>query len=216
VDLQDFSAAGAVGRLDRHTPVEAAGTQQCRVEHVGAVGGRQNDHRLARVETIHLDQQLVERLLTLVVPADKVAAPAPPADRVQLVDEDDRRCALLGLGEQVAHTGCADADHDLDELRAAHTEERHVGLARHRAGQQCLARPRCADQQHALGDASAEPLVFIGLLEEIDDLDQFGLDLVDAGHVVEGDPHLIGSCLVAAGAALAQAEHAATGSTGRA
>jgi glucuronate isomerase len=133
VDLEDLSAAGAVGRLDGDPAVEAAGAQQRRIEHIRAIGRRQNDHRLARVEAVHLDQQLVERLLALVVPTEHIASTAPPPDRAQLVDEDDRRCGLLGLGEQVAHTGCADADHDLDELRAAHTEERHVGLAGHRA-----------------------------------------------------------------------------------
>ena len=60
------------------------------------------------------------------------------------------------LREQVAHARRAHADEQLDELRAADREERHVGLAGHGLGEQRLARARRADQQHALGQLAAE------------------------------------------------------------
>ena len=138
------------------------------------------------VEAVHLDQQLVERLLALVVAADRDAG-ARLAQRVQLVDEDDAGRPALGLGEQVAHAGGADADEHFDEFGAAKAEKRGVGLAGHGLGQQRLAGAGRADEQHALGDAAAEVLVLLGRLEEIDDLAQLGHGLVDAGHVLEGD-----------------------------
>src|SRR3954467_13623739 len=61
-------------------------------------------------------------------PAGREGAAARPADRVELVDEDDRRRDLLGLVEQVAHPAGADADDRLDELRGGDGEERHPGL----------------------------------------------------------------------------------------
>ena len=91
----------------------------------------------------------------------------------------------LGLAEQVADAGGADADEHLDEIRAAQAEERHARLAGDRLGQQRLAGARRADQQHALGNAAAQGLILLRRLEEIDDLAQFGHRLVDAGHVVE-------------------------------
>ena len=45
----------------------------------------------------------------------------------------------------------ADADEHLDELGSAQAEERHLGLAGHRAGEQRLAGAGRADQQHAFG-----------------------------------------------------------------
>ena len=93
----------------------------------------------------------------------------------------------LGLGEQVADAGGADADEHFDEIGAAEAEERHVGLAGDRLGQQRLAGAGRADEQHALGNAAAERLVLLRRLEEIDDLAQLGDGLVDAGHVLEGD-----------------------------
>src|SRR3712207_7646051 len=61
-----------------------------RSEDVRPVGRGDQDDAALGVEAVHLDQQLVERLLTLVVTAAHAGA-AVPADGVDLVDEDDRR-----------------------------------------------------------------------------------------------------------------------------
>ena len=63
------------------------------------------------------------------------------------------------LLEQVAHARGADADEHLDELGAGDREERHLGLAGDRLGQQRLAGAGRADQEHALRHAPAEPAV---------------------------------------------------------
>ena len=46
---------------------------------------------LARIEAVELGQELIERLLLLVVAAGIRADAAGAAERVELVDEDDRR-----------------------------------------------------------------------------------------------------------------------------
>jgi hypothetical protein len=71
------------------------------------------------VEAVHLDQELVEGLLPLVVPAAQAGA-AVAADGVDLVDEDDGGRLGLGLLEEVAHAAGADAHEHLDEVRARH------------------------------------------------------------------------------------------------
>ena len=153
VDLEDLLRGPSwSGGLTVHAAVEAAGAQQRRVEDLGAVGRRQHDHALGAGEPVHLGEDLVERLLALVVAAERAAAAARAADRVELVDEDDRRRGLLGLLEQVAHAAGADADDHLDELRRREREERHVRLAGDGARQQRLAGARRAGQQHALRD----------------------------------------------------------------
>src|SRR5919108_251703 len=63
-------------------------------------------------------------------PGARAGRPGAP-DRVELVDEDDRRLGLLGLLEQVTHARGADADDRLDELRRRGREERGLGLAGH-------------------------------------------------------------------------------------
>ena len=68
VHREDRLAALEVGPVDDDLAVEATGAQQRGVEDVGAVGRREQDHALRLVEAVHLDEQLVERLLALVVP----------------------------------------------------------------------------------------------------------------------------------------------------
>ena len=118
----------------------------------GRLVAAMHDHALRAGEAVHLGQDLVQRLLALVVAAEADAAAAGAADGVELVDEDDRRRGRLGLGEEVAHAARADADDHLDELRGREREERHVGLARDGPGEQRLAGARRPREQHAAGD----------------------------------------------------------------
>src|SRR5207244_2668306 len=53
-----------------------------------------------------------------------------------------------------------------------------AGLARHRLGEERLARARRADEQRPLGQPPAEPLELLRVLEEVDDLLQLLLGLV--------------------------------------
>ena len=67
VHLEDLLAALEVGAIDDDLAVEATGPEQGRVEDVDAVGRRDHDDGIVGLETVHLDEQLVERLLALVM-----------------------------------------------------------------------------------------------------------------------------------------------------
>ena len=69
VDLEDLRAALAVRPVDGDLTVEAARAQQGGIEDVGPVGGRDHDDVVLGLEAVHLDEQLIERLLALVVTA---------------------------------------------------------------------------------------------------------------------------------------------------
>ena len=145
VHLEDALAADDVRVRHHDLPVEAAGPQQRRIEHVRAVGRGDQDDAFVRLEAVHLDEQLVQRLLALVVAAAEAGA-AMTADRVDFVDEDDARRVLLRLLEHVAHAARADADEHLDEVGAGDREERHVRLAGDGAREQRLAGARRPDR----------------------------------------------------------------------
>src|SRR5690606_17671183 len=203
-------AADDVGVRHDDLAVEAARTQQRRIEHVGAVGRGDEDDALVRLEAVHLDEKLVERLLALVVAAAEAGA-TMPSDRVDLVDEDDARRILLGLLEHVAHAGGTHAHEHLDEVGAGNGEERHVGFARNGAREQRLAGARRAHEQDAAGNAAAEPLELSGIAQELDDLFEVLLGLVDAGDILER--HLALRLGEKLGAALAEAHGTAPAST---
>ena len=74
VHLEDRLAARAVGAVDHDLAVEAPGAQQRRVEDVGPVGGGDEDDVVLHLEAVHLDEQLVQGLLALVVSAAEAGA----------------------------------------------------------------------------------------------------------------------------------------------
>src|SRR5207253_1752091 len=87
---QNRESTDRVRQVEVNLAVEAAGSEQGIVQHVGSVGGSQNNHVRARVKAVHFDQNLVERLLALLV-SDPHRAAAFASDRVDLVHKDDAR-----------------------------------------------------------------------------------------------------------------------------
>ena len=160
------------------------------VENLGAVGRCDEHEAGGGIEPVHLDEELIERLLLLVVPAGERAGAARAAQGIEFVDEDDRGRLGAGLLEEVADARGADADEHLDELGAGDREERHLRLARDRLREQRLPRAGRADEEDALRHPPAEPAVGFRVLEVVDDLAQLVLRLVDAGDVVEGDARI--------------------------
>src|SRR5262249_36962220 len=153
--LQDFQPSGAVGAVDHHLAVKSSRAQQGRIEHLWAVGGGEQDHSHARIEAIELGKQLVERLLLLVIAAERAGHAAAPQG-VELVYEDDAGRRAPRLLEQVADPCGADADEHLDKLRPGYGEKAYSRLAGDRARQERLSGAGRPYQQHALGDARAE------------------------------------------------------------
>ena len=96
MDAEDLAPAALVGHADDDLAVEPAGPAQRLVDRLGAVGRGDHDEIGARLQPVHQRQQLRdEALLGL---ARHLAALG--RDRIDLVDEDDRR---RGLGRFLEH-----------------------------------------------------------------------------------------------------------------
>src|SRR5207249_6137933 len=94
-----------------------------RVEDVRPVGCGDQNNSLSCVKPVHFDEELVQRLLTLVMTAAKPCS-TQPAHCVDFVGEDDARRMLLALLEEISHARGSDADEHFDEVRPADAEER--------------------------------------------------------------------------------------------
>src|SRR5512133_3703193 len=107
VDLQDLQPPCQVRLRHSDLTVKSPCTRKRWVEHFGAVCCGDDYHRPLWVgsEAIDLGQQLVQGLLSLIYSARVHTAWAAAAltDRVDLVDEHDRRCSFTRLLEQGAH-----------------------------------------------------------------------------------------------------------------
>ena len=133
VHLQDVDTALEIRKLDRYTTVETARTKQCRIQGIRLVRRRQDDDGLRAVEAVHLRQELVQGLLTLIVATHRTVATLL-TDGIDLIDEDDARRLFLRLLEEITYLRRTHADEHLDELGAGDGEERNVRLTGHGLG----------------------------------------------------------------------------------
>ncbi len=101
-----------------------------------------------------------------------------PADRVDLVDEDDAGGVLLRLLEHVAHAARADAHEHFHESEPEIVKNGTVRLARDGARDQRLAGDGRADEQRALRDLAAQALEFLRVAQKLDDFLKLFLGLV--------------------------------------
>ena len=153
--VENRAAALQVGRADQHLPVEAARAKQGRVEILQPVRRAHHDDLVARAEAVELDEQLVQRLVLLAV--ERRAAARLP-DRVELVDEDDRRRVLARLVEELADACRAETGEHLDERRRALRVEARARLVRDGLRGERLAGPGWPVEEDALRHARAERL----------------------------------------------------------
>ena len=181
VHLQDGGTLGLVGKRDLDLAVEAPWAQERRVEHLGAVGGSHDDDAGRGVEAVHLGQELVEGLLTLVVGNDR-AAPLL-ADGVDLVDEDDRRCPLVRVREQVRTREAptpTNISTKLEPVRAKKGTSASPATAR---AMRVFPLPGGPDHEHAPGPDRARLGVAGGVLQEVDDLAHLAFGALVTGDV---------------------------------
>ena len=212
VDFQDRFPALDVRHADRDLAVKTAGTKDRRIEDVHTVCGRHHDDAFIDAKTVHLDEELVQGLLSLIMAAAKPGASAS-RHRIDLIDEDDAGVILLGVLKEVADTARADADEHFHEIRTGNGEERNTRLPGHGLRDQCLTGSRRAHQDHALWNAGAHMGVFGRIFQEIHDFLQVLLLLLEAGHVVKVDA--IFRMGIHLGPALAEVQHLRVGTAAR-
>ncbi|GIX60793.1 uncharacterized protein BcabD6B2_02280 [Babesia caballi] len=171
--------------------VEPAGADQGWVKDIGTIRPRKHDDSTAWFEPVHLDEDLVEGVLALVVgPGGEPALGALLAHGVNLVDEDDCGSVFAGLFKQIADPGRTYTDKYLNKVASGDGVEGHVGLAGNGLGQQGFAGARRAAQQSPLGYLRSVVLVGLGVLEEVHKLADLALGLVHARHVLEAHLNL--------------------------
>src|SRR3972149_1325399 len=113
------------------------------------------------------------------------------ANGVNFIDKDDTGRMLLGLLKHIAHTGGADTDKHLDEIRTRDCEKRDLGLTRNGPRQQGLTSTWQTHHQNTTRDFSTELLELGGITQKLDELGDFLFGLFNTGHIVECHLHLV-------------------------
>mmetsp|Transcript_254 Transcript_254/g.544 ORF Transcript_254/g.544 Transcript_254/m.544 type:complete len:310 (-) Transcript_254:755-1684(-) len=186
VDAKDALTALEVGKVNSDLAVETARTEEGLIKDVNAVrGGNGNDAGVA-VESIHLDKDLVDGLLTLVVTTGETGTTLT-TDGINLINENDAGGVLLRLTEDITDTGGTDTDKHLNELGTGDGNEGNTGLTGNGLGEEGLTGTGRTVEDDTTGDATSVGGIDLGLLEEINNLGKLKLGTVAAGNVLEVD-----------------------------
>ena len=193
VHLEDLFSALDVRIADHDLTVESAGTEQCRVEDVTAVGCRNDDDAFIAHKTVHFYKELVQGLLTFIMTAAQTCT-SVSAHCVDLVNEDDGRSVFLCSFKEVTDTGRTHTDEHFHEIGTGDREERTARLTCYRLCKQCLTGTGRTEQQHAPRDLCTHFGVFAGILEEVHKLRHFKLFFLGTGNI--GESHLLCHALI--------------------
>ena len=177
------------GQNDLDLSIKAARSQKGVVQAIGTIRRRQHDHRAIRAKAIHLNQKLVERVVSLLVAAAHSAG-SLLTDSVNLVNEDDCWGFLSRRLKHIAHSRGTHTDEHLDKLRSTRCQEWDTCLSSHSLGKQRLATARGSAKQGTSGYSGAKCLVFLWMLQEVDKLNDFLLGIFIASHIFEPDVNL--------------------------
>lgn len=182
MDFQNSLAGLLVGPVQRYLTVKAPGAEQGTVEHVGAVGGGQNNHIFVTFETVHFCEDLVECLLPFIVTSTEAGATGAP-DGIQFINKNQRRCFLAGGVEHIPNSCRANANEHFYELGGTDAEKGYLCLPCNGLGQQGLAGARRTNQQDARWHFRTQGLVFFRGRQEINDFGDVPLGGLDARNV---------------------------------
>src|ERR1051325_6115288 len=183
---KNFLAPFYIGQVNRDLAVKSARAQQRRIQHIGTIGGGDNNDAFLSIEPVHLDEKRIQGLLALVMAATNTMTAMAP-DRVDLVDEYDAGRRFLSLFKHVAHTRGAHANEHLHKIRSADGEEWHICFSRDRAREQGFTSARRTDEQNAFWNSPAQFLKFFWVAQKLDEFLDFVLSFLDARDVFEGD-----------------------------
>ena len=122
MDAEDLATTAFVGHADDDLAVEPARTTQRFIDRLGTIGRRDHDEVRARFNTVHQRQQLRDE--TLLRLARHLATLG--CDRIDLVDEDDRRRCLRRLLEDLAEARLGLAIGRAHDLGAVDQEELRI------------------------------------------------------------------------------------------
>mmetsp|Transcript_29281 Transcript_29281/g.113541 ORF Transcript_29281/g.113541 Transcript_29281/m.113541 type:complete len:334 (-) Transcript_29281:802-1803(-) len=189
VNLENVNTTLEVWEFHIDPPIEATGSKKSLIQDIRPVCRSDHNDTIIAFEAVHFDQNLVERLLTLVIATGNACASLPP-DSINFVDEDDARSVLLRLTEQISHTRCTHANEHFHKLGSRDGEERHSCFSGNSPRKESLSGSRGTFQDHTPRDLCSELAERIGLLQEANDFLELQLRSVTARNIRELDTSL--------------------------
>ncbi len=134
MNFQDLLAVVDIRQVQYDTSVETTRPEQCLIKNIRAIRCRHHDYVRVAVETVHLNQYLVQGLFAFVMASSQTSTALAPYG-INLVNEDNRRSrAFCGL-ENITHPRGTDSDEHFYEFRCRKVEEGNIAFSCNGAGE---------------------------------------------------------------------------------
>jgi hypothetical protein len=156
MNRKDLLSPSDIRLVNRDMSIESARSHQRWIQHIRSIRTGEHHHMLLGPETIHLDQQLIQRRLSFIIPAESTALASRLSDRVDFIHKDDTRRVLFRVCEQVSNSGRADTDEHFDEFGTRDGEEGYLGFTGRRFGEQGFTRSWGTGENRASRDLGSE------------------------------------------------------------
>mmetsp|Transcript_49398 Transcript_49398/g.107577 ORF Transcript_49398/g.107577 Transcript_49398/m.107577 type:complete len:231 (-) Transcript_49398:316-1008(-) len=171
--------------------IKATWPHQRRVKDLGPVRRSDDHHRGhpplpplipgAIVEAIHLGEELVQRLLPLLVPTGT----APHLRQgIELIEEENAGGATLGSPEELSYPGSPSTYKDLDEVRGRAGDEARTRLLSRCPGKQRLPTAWRTREEKTTWTASPKLVEALGAAEELHHLLELEPCVINASHTI--------------------------------
>mmetsp|Transcript_11379 Transcript_11379/g.18230 ORF Transcript_11379/g.18230 Transcript_11379/m.18230 type:complete len:483 (-) Transcript_11379:181-1629(-) len=184
VHLEDVYPALEVGQVHRNLSVETTRSEKSLIKDINSVGGSNDNDAVVTLKTIHLHEDLVERLFPLIIPTT-LATATGAAHGINLINKDDARSILFGFIKQASDTTGTNTYKHLHKLRACAGDEGHASLTGNRLGQKGLTSTRGALHDHTTWDSGTKRSVLFRLLQEVHHFLQLSLGSVASRDIIE-------------------------------
>ena len=125
VYLKYFLSSTDIRDGDNNLTVKTSRPEQGRVKDIWSVGGRHDDDTVIGFKTIHLNQELVQSLFSLIMTSAKTGT-AMTSDRIYLINKDNTGGALFPLGKHIPDTGGTDTYEHFNKVGPGNTEKRNI------------------------------------------------------------------------------------------
>mmetsp|Transcript_23023 Transcript_23023/g.32147 ORF Transcript_23023/g.32147 Transcript_23023/m.32147 type:complete len:418 (+) Transcript_23023:331-1584(+) len=169
VDTKDTGTALEVGKVDGDLTIETSGTEKGCIKNVDTVSSGNGDNSRVSIETVHLNEDLVNSLFTFIVTSGETSTTLT-TDGINFVNEDNARSILLGLSKDVTDTGSTHTNEHLYEFRTRDGNEGDTGLTGNSLGEEGLTGTGRTIKDDTTGNLTSVLGVGLGLLEEINNL----------------------------------------------
>mmetsp|Transcript_5696 Transcript_5696/g.8390 ORF Transcript_5696/g.8390 Transcript_5696/m.8390 type:complete len:204 (+) Transcript_5696:1126-1737(+) len=181
---KDAGTSLEVGKVNGNLTVETSRTEEGVIEDIKTVGSGNGDDSRVAIETVHLNQNLVQGLFTLVVTSSE-SCTTLTSNGINLINEDDARGVLLGLVKHITHTRSSNSNEHLHEFGTRNGDEWHTGLSSNSLGEEGLTGTRGSVKDNTTRNAASILSVSLRLLQEVNYLSELELGSVTSSNLVE-------------------------------